>query len=268
MRLIIFNDIKNFDGCLNLINDSLEKGKKRFWNIDKYIPFLLEKIKSIDGKFSQEEIKLIKTYIYSGRYNSKIISGLKWSCKNKIKELQEIIDKEQLLLKEISKYKIDLTLKKKITDHVSNILNIFNKRKQFYLSLIDKQIKNREGQRSFFEKLGKNPYIDLRTTLLKQADGEIYQKGVDIKLATDLVNLANTNSYDIALILGGDTDLVECVKLVKENLSKIVIVVAYYTKGDPLFSNISDLKQTANYFINLKDLTEEEINLMSELRNH
>ncbi len=267
MRVIVFNDIKNFDGCLNLVNKNLQKGQRRFWNIDRYIPFLLEKIKNLDkDKFSKEELKLVKTFIYSGRYNSKIIAGIKWSCGNKIKELQEIIDQERLLLDNISKHNLDKDINDKITSHVRNIIAIFEKRKKDYLDKINKQVKNRIGQAEFFKKIESNPFMDLRTTLLKQADGEIYQKGVDVKLATDLINLAYTNSYDIALILGGDTDLVECVKLVKDTLSKVVIVVAYYTEGDPLLSNISDLKKEASYFLNLKDLTQEDIEQMSELR--
>jgi uncharacterized LabA/DUF88 family protein len=267
MRVIIFNDIKNFDGCLNLINKNLPKGEKRFWDINKYIPFLLEKIKSLDkDKFNEEELELIKTFIYTGRYNSKIIAGIKWSCNNKINEIQEIIDRENELLEELSKHRLDENINKKITAHVKNIISIFSERKQYYIDKINKQIKNRKGQIKFFEKIANNPFIDLRTTLLKQADGEVYQKGVDVKLATDLVNLAHTNSYDIALIFGGDSDLVECVKLVKENLSKTVIVVAYYTDGCPLSSNISDLKEKASYFLNLKDLTKDDIEKMSDLR--
>jgi len=267
MNVIIFNDIKNFDGCLNLINDNLGEGKKRFWDINKYIPFILEKIKTLDNnKFNKEELKLIKTFIYSGRYNSNLITGIKWSCINKIKELQEIINRENLLLDEISKHKIDKSLNDRITAHVKNIIDIFSRRKQFYTDRINKQIKNREGQKKFFKKIKENPFMDLRTTLLKQADGEVYQKGVDVKLATDLISLAYTNSYDMAIILGGDSDLVECVKLVKEMLSKIVVVVAYYTDRNPLQSNISDLKEVASHFLNLKDFKEEDILKISELR--
>ncbi|HDZ61432.1 MAG TPA: NYN domain-containing protein [Candidatus Pacearchaeota archaeon] len=267
MKVIIFNDIKNFDGCLNIINKNLGKGKKRFWDIDKYIPFLFEKIKALNkGRFNKEELKLVKTFIYSGRYNSKIMTGIKWSCNKKIKEIQDVIDREKFLLREISKHKLNKKISKKINDHVKNIINLFTLRKKFYVDRINKQIRNREGQREFFNKIDENPFIDLRTTLLKYGDGEIYQKGVDVKLATDLVNLAHTEAYDIALILGGDTDLVECVKLVRENRSKIVIVVAYYIEGDPLSSTISDLRKEADYFINLKDFNKQDIESMSEIR--
>src|SRR3989344_7348663 len=131
MKVIIFNDLDNFNGSLNIINKDLEEEEKRFWDIDKYIPFLLEKIKSLDkSKFSKEEVKLIKTHIYTGRYSSKILYGLIWSCKNKIKEIQNIINKENSLKEEISKYKLDEKLNRKIINHVNNIIEIFGTRKK------------------------------------------------------------------------------------------------------------------------------------------
>jgi uncharacterized LabA/DUF88 family protein len=267
MRVIIFNDIENFNGSLNLVNSNLPEGEKRFWDINKYVPFILRKVKSLDKeKLSQENLELMKIFIYTGKYSSKLIYKIKWSCSNKIKELQEIINKENSLLCEISKNRLNEEINKKITAHVNSIIDIFSKKKQEYIDKIDKQIRNRNGQINFFKKIEDSPFIALRTTPLKEADGEIYQKGVDVKLATDLVNLAHTNSYDMAIILGGDTDLVECVKLVKDNLSKIVIIVSYYSEGEPLLSNISDLKKEASYFLNLKDLTNKELEEMSDLR--
>lgn len=54
MKVIIFNDLDNFNGSLSIINKDLKEDKKRFWDIDKYIPFLLEKIKNLDkSKFSK-----------------------------------------------------------------------------------------------------------------------------------------------------------------------------------------------------------------------
>ena len=84
-----------------------------------------------------------------------------------------------------------------------------------------------------------------------------------IKL-TDLVHLAHTDAYDMAMILSGDTDLVEAVKLIK-TLGKTPIIISYYTPGDHINSNISDLMNYGN-FINLKDLTNDEIEEMSDLR--
>ena len=119
-------------------------------------------------------------------------------------------------------------------------------------------------RKKLFEDLKGDSFIELKTTPLKQSEAEVYQKGIDVLLATDLVNLAHTNAYDVAIILSGDTDLIEAVKLVK-NLGKTVIVISYHTPGNHKLSNISDL-MNAGKFINLKDFTNKEIFAMSELR--
>lgn len=265
MKVIIFSDKQNFDGSLNLINKKLKKKEKRFWNYEKYIPFLFEKIKSLD-KLKDGDLRLIKTFFYTGKYNSKLINKFKWNCNKKINELNRLIINEQDLLDFISKQDIENNVKIKIKNHVKLFKEEFEQRKTEFKNKIEKQKRNFNGQKEFFEKINKNSLIEVRTTPLKQGDGEIYQKGVDVKIATDIINLAHSGAYDIALILGGDTDLIECIRLVKEK-GKIIIVVAFYTPGDPLSSTISDLIKIADHFINLNNLTKEEINKMSDLLN-
>ncbi|MDP1696143.1 MAG: NYN domain-containing protein [archaeon] len=263
MRVIIFNDKQNFDGSLNLLNKRFEKKQKRFWNYEKYIPFLIDKIKSFD-RFKKSELQLTKTFFYSGRYNSNLISKVKWNCHQQIAELNSLIKKEQDLLNYISQQKISHEVRKRTNKHVENIKNIFEKRKEFYLSNIEKQKRNFEGQKELFEKIKGNPFIEIKTTPLKQRNGDVYQKGVDVMIATDLVNLAHTDTYDIALILGGDTDLIECIKLIK-SLGKIAIMAAFYTPGEPLLSTISDLVPIADHFINLNELSNKEILAISDI---
>lgn len=105
----------------------------------------------------------------------------------------------------------------------------------------------------------------MKTTPLKQRNGEIYQKGVDVLIATDLINLAHTNAYELAIVLSGDTDLIEAVKLIR-SLGKIVIIVSYHTPNNPRLSNISDLMNHGDYFLNLKDLTRQELLAISDPR--
>jgi len=269
MKVLIFNDKDNFDGCLRLINDNLfSDGQKRFWDYNKYLPAIFSKVKQLDERFKADsDFKLVNTIFYSGRYNAKVISNFKWSCHQKISETNSSLKNHKEFLQEIQKCNSPDVIRK-VESKINDIIDNLEKQKQKYYDNIQKQKRNREGQIKFFEKLEKSPSIDLKTTILKQSNGEIYQKGVDVKLATDLIHLAHTDSYDIAIILGGDSDLKEAVKLVNENRSKIVIVVAYYTEGDPLLSNISDLKKEASYFLNLKEdfTTDELINMSSPLR--
>ncbi len=263
MKVIVFNDTQNFNGSLNFINSRFPKKQKRFWDYKKYIPFLIEKVKSINTQ-NKIELQLVKTYFYEGKYSSNLISSLKWNCNIRIAEINRLIEKEKTLLNFISQEKLSSRLRRKINSHVDGIKKELEEKKGSYFHYIAKQKRNFEGQKELFEKLKDNSLIELRTTPLKQSEAEIYQKGVDVLLATDLVNLAHTGAYDIAIILSGDTDLIEAVKLVK-NLGKTVIIVSYHTPGDPKLSNISDL-MNAGKFINLKDFTNEEILAMSELR--
>jgi uncharacterized LabA/DUF88 family protein len=263
MRVIIFNDTQNFNGSLNLINEKFKKSEKRFWNYKKYIPLLIQKIKSVDN-LNKEEFELIKTFFYEGKYSSKLINNLRWNCNQKIAELNNLINREQTLLNIISQEKLSPPARRKINSHVNEIKKQLEDKKQEYFSYLAKQKRNFEGQRSMFEEIQDNSLIELRSTPLKQREGEVYQKGVDVLLATDLVNLAHINAYDIAIILSGDTDLIEAVKLIK-SLGKIPIIFSYHTPGNPELSNISDL-MNAGKFINLKDFSREEIFEMSELR--
>ena len=269
MKVLVFNDKDNFEGCLRLVNDNLfPAGQKRFWDYNKYIPFIFSKIKQIDERFKKDkDFKLVNTIFYSGRYNVNVINNFKWSCHNKIRDVNDLLQKEKDFLEEIKCHNIPV-ITGKVETHVNETIKDLENQKQNYYDRIQKQIRNRRGQIKLFAKLNQAPSIDLKTTILKQSDGEIYQKGVDVKIATDLVHLAHTDSYDVAIILGGDSDLKEAIKLVRENLSKIVIVIAYYTEGDPLLSTISDLKKVASYFLNLKDdFTNTELkNMSSPLR--
>ncbi|MFA4960229.1 MAG: NYN domain-containing protein [Candidatus Pacearchaeota archaeon] len=225
---------------------------------------MIEKIKSLED-FNKTDIELMKVFFYEGKYSSKLISNLKWSCNQKISELNKMIKKEQILLNIISQEKLSRNLRKKISLHVEEIKSQLEDKKKDIFSYVDKQSRNFEGQKNLLKDIVGNPLVELKYTPLKQSNGEIYQKGVDVLLATDLIHLAHIDAYDIAIILSGDTDLIEAVKLIK-NIGKIPIIISYHYPGNPKLSNISDL-MTCGKFINIKDLTEEEINSISELRN-
>jgi hypothetical protein len=63
MRVIIFNDAQNFNGSLSFINEKFDKKDKKFWDYNKYIPFLLEKTKSLKS-FGKEKLELVKTAFF------------------------------------------------------------------------------------------------------------------------------------------------------------------------------------------------------------
>ncbi|MFH1325836.1 MAG: NYN domain-containing protein [archaeon] len=263
MKVIIFNDTQNFNGSLNFINDKFNEREKRFWNYKRYIPFLIKKLKSTDNLVGKD-LQLVKVYFYEGKYSSNMINNLKWSCNQKISELNKLINEQQNILNAITQEKTSRNIRRKISSPINKIKIQFEKERERYLNYIEKQKRNFEGQRELFAELGNNSLIDVKTTPLKQKEGEVYQKGVDVLLAIDLIHLAHIDAYDIAIILSGDTDLIEAVRLIK-TLGKTPVIFSYHTAGNPKRSNISDL-MTAGKFINLKDLTTEEIMEISDLR--
>ena len=263
MKVIIFNDTQNFNGSLDFINKRFKKSEKRFWDYKKYIPFLIKKIESLDD-FNGVCLELSKVFFYEGKYSNSLIRNSKWNCNQKIAKLNNMIRKEQNLLNLVSQEKLSSQMRRKINIHVEEIKNQLEEEKQKFFSYISKQKRNFEGQKSMLKNIENNPLIDLRSTSLKQREGRIHQKGVDVLLATDLVHLAHTGAYDVAIILSGDTDLIEAVRLIK-TLGKTPIIFSYHTPGNPELSNISDL-MNAGKFINIKDFSEEEIKQMSELR--
>ncbi len=268
MKVIIFDDRDNFSHCLGAINKQRPEGERRFWKLPKYHDFFFKKLKEVCN-WQSEDTKLIRSYVYTGKYTSNVMNKLKRQCGKKIGEMNELITREEILLQELSKHTIPVDLKRKIETHVNALKSFFHEIKEYQIQQIEKNQKYSLGQKKFFLKfpLRSPARIDLKTTPLKNRGDKVIQKGVDVLLATDLINLAHNNAYDVALIFGGDADLTECIKLVREILGKIVVIVAYHDEQNPLASLISkDLITEADYFINVKELREEEICSFSELR--
>lgn len=62
-----------------------------------------------------------------------------------------------------------------------------------------------------------------------QKDGKT-EKGVDVKLAVDMIRLAYEDQYDTAFLVSGDGDLVDAVELVKELGKKVYNLIFYKHK--------------------------------------
>lgn len=71
------------------------------------------------------------------------------------------------------------------------------------------------GQQRFFAGLKQVRELDVWTGRMACTDGVWCEKGVDVKIATDLISMAYANVYDIAILLSGDSDLVPAVREVR-----------------------------------------------------
>ena len=90
----------------------------------------------------------------------------------------------------------------------------------------NKWVETYKEQHEFIEVLNKTPYLEVRLGSTKVAQGVPVEKGIDVMLATDLLYFAWNNSYDVAVLVSGDSDFGYALQAVK-NMGKHV-EVAYF----------------------------------------
>ncbi|MBI4284075.1 MAG: NYN domain-containing protein [Chloroflexi bacterium] len=88
---------------------------------------------------------------------------------------------------------------------------------------------NYPEQQEFLDVLRQTPYLEVRLGSTKLAQGLPVEKGIDVMLATDMLNFAWQDFYDGAILVSGDADFAYAVQTVK-NLGKYV-ELAYFESG-------------------------------------
>ena len=81
-------------------------------------------------------------------------------------------------------------------------------------------------QQDFLDILHKTAYLEVRLGGTKVSQGVSIEKGIDIMLATDLLCLAWSDLYDVAILVSGDSDFTYALQAVK-NLGKHVEVAFF-----------------------------------------
>ncbi len=82
------------------------------------------------------------------------------------------------------------------------------------------------------------------------------EKGVDVCLATELISLAFRNTYDLAIIVSGDRDFLEAVRIVK-SLGKIIVIASFPQ------NTASDLKAEADKYVDLEAVLKKIVSVES-----
>lgn len=93
----------------------------------------------------------------------------------------------------------------------------------YYSALLSKEEnpQTHQQQQIFFDKLKTEvAYLEIREGKLVKQKGGWVQKGVDVKLAVDMVTKAFLNHYDIGAIVSGDSDFVSLIRDIKEGYGK------------------------------------------------
>jgi len=94
-------------------------------------------------------------------------------------------------------------------------------------------------QERFLNALYKVPYLEARLGHTREHQGVTVEKGVDVMLATDLLNLAWMDMYDTAVLVSGDGDFTYAVQMTK-NLGKYVEVACFATNQSPELAQVAD----------------------------
>jgi len=89
---------------------------------------------------------------------------------------------------------------------------------------------------------------------MKNAEGKGYtkvikteEKGTDVNIASHLINDGYKGLYDMAVVISNDSDLVEPIKIVREELKLPVIVVSPYER------NTIELKKIASFVKKIRE---------------
>lgn len=117
----------------------------------------------------------------------------------------------------------------------ANFLSRNNKLvKVYYYSAPINQRDNPEGyrrQQQFFSSLSKIQRFEVKLGRLeKRSSGPPVEKGVDVTLAVDMVALAYSNVFDIAILVSGDADFVPAIRAVQDFGKKVTNVCFPKTK--------------------------------------
>jgi len=70
-------------------------------------------------------------------------------------------------------------------------------------------------QQKFFLYLSRVPYLDIKLGRLEKHGDSWVEKGVDVRLAVDMLELAYRDVYDTAILVSGDADFTSAVEAVK-----------------------------------------------------
>lgn len=92
---------------------------------------------------------------------------------------------------------------------------------RYYLGVVSRQKNNQKSeelyanQQRLFRKLQRQNIIITLGQLIRHPDKTYHEKGVDVRLAVEMIRFARENKYDQAYLISSDTDLVAAVEEVQ-----------------------------------------------------
>lgn len=92
---------------------------------------------------------------------------------------------------------------------------------RYYIGAVKRQINNSKSEKMYanqqklLRRLQKQKVVVTMGQLIRHPDKTYHEKGVDVRLAVEMIRFARQNKYDIAYLVSSDTDLVAAVEEVK-----------------------------------------------------
>lgn len=188
MKVMIFIDASNFFNSVRKLY--YDRSQDRIIDYYKLNKFVLKYLFN-NSQYEKEILFHIRTYYYDGEYTETLINKIKYHL-NSIPNTPENQEEMHTISEKLEKAERRIEAQKREMERSKN----------FY----------------FFE-------TRLKPLQYGKKQG-VFQKGVDVQLAVDLVSNAYLNNYDVAVLFSGDIDLYESVKMVK-TLGKQVIIFSH-----------------------------------------
>lgn len=112
----------------------------------------------------------------------------------------------------------------------------------YYYDAVVDQTQAREAykmQQRFFTALQSIPYWELRLGhLVYRPNGAAYEKGLDMRLALDMLAHAVRDNFDVAILVSGDSDFVDAVRAVKDQGKHLE--VAFFASTSRALRDVAD----------------------------
>lgn len=101
---------------------------------------------------------------------------------------------------------------------------------RYYIGALKRQRGNQKSEKMYADqqkllaKLQQKEIVVTLGHLIQHPDKSFHEKGVDVRIAVEMIRFARENAYDVAYLLSSDTDLVPAVEEVQSFGKKIVYV--------------------------------------------
>ena len=114
----------------------------------------------------------------------------------------------------------------------------------YYIAALNQKIdpKAYKDQQRFFISLRNTPFLTLRLGRLEMRRGGQVEKGIDVQIAVDMMDMALSNLYDAAILISGDGDFAPVLETIKKRCKSQVFTALPSTQ-------CYHLKTEADHFI-------------------